>query len=146
MFWPACQKFRAIAAKTRVFQANRFAGGLGAAIARMTRMSSLQNIYMKMTPDLDPAGLANLHHDLLELPPDVQKKIGRDVAHELNNILTIIRGYADRILMKHGENQALRPDLQLIADNAKRAEVVIRHATLPRPRAASRAALAHSAV
>ena len=99
---------------------------------------------MKMTPTLEPADLVNLHHELPQLPPDVQKKIGRDVAHELNNILTIIRGYADRVLMKHGENLALRPDLQLIADNAKRAEVVIRRATLPPPRSASRAALAHS--
>jgi signal transduction histidine kinase len=74
----------------------------------------------------------------------VQKKIGRDVAHELNNILTIIRGYADRILMKHGEDLALRPDLQLIADNAKRAEVVIRRATLPRPPSGRHTTLVHS--
>lgn len=99
---------------------------------------------MKMTPTLDSADLANLHHDLLELPPDVQKKIGREVAHELNNILTIIRGYADRILMKHGEDLALRPDLQLIADNAKRAEVVIRRATLPRPPSGRHTTLVHS--
>ena len=61
----------------------------------------------------------------------MQKQIGRDVAHELNNILTIIRGYADRMMLKHGDNPVLRPDLQLISENAKRAESVVRHSTLP---------------
>src|SRR5665647_2942629 len=94
-------------------------------------MSSLDNIYMKMAPPLESAVLTHLHHE--QLPADSEKQIGRDVAHELNNILTIIRGYADRMLMKHGENPALRPELQLIPESARRAESVVRHASLPRP-------------
>jgi signal transduction histidine kinase len=89
-------------------------------------MSSLENIYMKMSPTLEPAHLAQLHQ---QQPNHAsQRLIGREVAHELNNILTIIRGYSDRIMIKHGSNPALRPDLQLISDNVKRAESVIRGA------------------
>jgi signal transduction histidine kinase len=85
-------------------------------------MSSLDNIYQKMSPALEPATLANLHHE----PP---RQIGREVAHELNNILTIIQGYAERMMMKHGNDPALRPELQLISDNARRAVAVVRQAT-----------------
>lgn len=95
-------------------------------------MSSLQDIYSKMSPALEPSAVASLHHE----PPysDNQKQIGREVAHDLNNILTIIRGYADRMLIKHGDNAALRPDLQIITENVKRAELLIRNATPPRAR------------
>ncbi|HEY2329775.1 MAG TPA: histidine kinase dimerization/phospho-acceptor domain-containing protein [Verrucomicrobiae bacterium] len=103
-------------------------------------MSSLDNIYMKMSPTLEAADLANLHHE--QARPDAEKQIGREVAHELNNILTIIRGYADRMALKHGANPALRPDLQLISENVKRAESVIRHSTLPRVSPVSRAVAA----
>ena len=95
-------------------------------------MSSLETIYMKMSPTLEPAALANMHQPALT--PDSQKQVGREVAHELNNIFTIIRGYAERMLMKHGENQALRPELLLIAENVKRAESLVRHSTPPRSR------------
>ena len=90
---------------------------------------------MKMTPTLEPAALASLHPEGPH--PDHQKQVGREVAHELNNILTIIRGYTDRIIIKHGQNPALRPDLQLISENVRRAEQVIRRATPPRPRPVS---------
>ena len=95
-------------------------------------MSSLENIYQKMSPMLEPAKLASLHHETQH--PDTQKQVGREVAHELNNIFTIIRGYADRMLIKHGENPALRPELLLISENVKRAESLIRHSTYPRSR------------
>lgn len=87
---------------------------------------------MKMLPTIEPGALANLHPaDAL----DNQKQIGRDVAHELNNVLTIIMGYADRLLLKHGENPALRPELKLIAENARRAQAVVRAASLARQQA-----------
>lgn len=89
-------------------------------------MSSLDNIYQKMVPALEPSTLAQLHHD--SPPPEQENQIGREVAHELNNILTIIQGYSDRLVLKHGDNLALRPDLQLISENARRAVSVIRQA------------------
>jgi signal transduction histidine kinase len=87
-------------------------------------ISSLENIYQKMTS----AGEAGA------LPPQrdsvPREQIGGDVAHELNNIITIIRGYTERMLLKHGDNPVLRPDLQLISDNARRAEKVVRAASM----------------
>lgn len=87
-------------------------------------MSSLENIYQKMSPTVNVANQAILTSQ--SSSADAQKQIGREVAHELNNILTIISGYADRMMMKHGENTALRPELQLIAENARRAASVVR--------------------
>jgi len=94
-------------------------------------MSSLDNIYQKMVPTLEPAALAQLH----QTPPaaEPQRLIAREVAHELNNILTIIQGYADRMILKNGDNPALRADLQLIANNARRAVTVVRNASPRKP-------------
>ncbi len=85
-----------------------------------------------MTPALETTSIAHMHPE----PPysDNQKQIGREVAHDLNNILTIIRGYADRMLIKHGDDPALRPDLQIITENVKRADALIRQSTAPRAR------------
>jgi signal transduction histidine kinase len=94
-------------------------------------MSTLDNIYQKMVPALEPATLAQLHHESSQL--DQQRVIGREVAHELNNILTIIQGYAERMMIKHGENPALRPELILISENARRAVNVIRQAAPRKP-------------
>jgi signal transduction histidine kinase len=100
-------------------------------------MSSLDNIYQKMVPTLEPATLAQLHHEPPH--PEPQHQIAREVAHELNNILTIIQGYTDRMILKHGKDPVLRPDLQLISENTRRAVSVIRKAT-PRNPAAIKAA------
>jgi signal transduction histidine kinase len=94
-------------------------------------MSSLENIYQKMVPSLEPATLAHLHHEPARQEP--QPQIAREVAHELNNIMTIIQGYADRMIMKHRENPAMLPELQLISDNARRAIAVIRKANPRKP-------------
>ena len=92
-------------------------------------MSSLENIYSKLQPNMEPTAFASLHH---EPHADSPRQVGREVAHELNNIFTIVRGYAERMMIKHGENPALRPELQLIAENIKRAESLVRHSTYPR--------------
>jgi light-regulated signal transduction histidine kinase (bacteriophytochrome) len=62
---------------------------------------------------------------------DQSKHIGPVVAHDLNNILTIVQGYADRLLLRHATNPALMPDLKLISEAAKRAATVIRNARPP---------------
>jgi signal transduction histidine kinase len=95
-------------------------------------ISSLESIYQKMTPGGEATG-ENLQRD----PLVARGQIGGDVAHELNNIITIIRGYAERMIIKHGENGALRPDLQVLADNARRAEKVVRAASLASRRSSS---------
>lgn len=83
-----------------------------------------------MVPTLEPGTLSQLHHPPA---PETPGQMGRDVAHELNNIVTIIQGYADRMILKHGENPALRPELQLISDHARRAAAVIRQAAPRQP-------------
>ena len=95
-------------------------------------MSSLDAIYEKMTPGTE-ASASGTRYNQPTSPSDVDRGISRDVAHELNNILTIVRGYADRLILKHGDNPALRPELKLISDNARRAANVIRAASLPKP-------------
>jgi nitrogen-specific signal transduction histidine kinase len=94
-------------------------------------MSSLETIYEKMSPTTGSTTFASLHPQ--PAPSESSLKISREVAHELNNILTIVRGYADRLVLKHGDNPALRPELKLIADNARRAANVIRTASQTKP-------------
>jgi signal transduction histidine kinase len=89
-------------------------------------MSSLENIYQKMAPTLEPATLADLHR---EPPLPEPRQISREVAHELNNILTIIQAYTERMLSRHRDNPALRPELQMIYENTKRATSVVRQAS-----------------
>jgi hypothetical protein len=62
---------------------------------------------------------------------DPARHVAPVVAHELNNILTIVQGYADRLLLRHGEDPALLPQLKLISEAAKRAAMVVREATPP---------------
>jgi signal transduction histidine kinase len=100
-------------------------------------MSSLDTIYQKMTPGTDATAQTSRFQPAAPPPAaEGSRQISRDVAHELNNVLTIVRGYADRLLLKHGDNPALRPELQLISDNARRAANVVRTASQPKPPAA----------
>lgn len=62
---------------------------------------------------------------------DPARQVTPLVAHELNNILTIVQGYADRLLLRHGQDPALLPQLRLISDAARRAAIVVREATPP---------------
>jgi signal transduction histidine kinase len=92
----------------------------------VTAMSSLENIYKKMAA---AAGADALH----ETTQNSTQHISPVVAHELNNIIAIIRGYADRLLFKHGENPALEPHLKLISEAAKRAATIVHDALPPNP-------------
>ena len=93
-------------------------------------MTPLESIYDKLTPGRIPAPTTSVNPPPTT-PVDTARNISCDVAHELNNVMTIIRGYADRLIMKHGDNPALRPELQLISDNARRAANVVRAASQP---------------
>ena len=95
----------------------------------VTAMSSLENIYKKMAEAA--AGADVLHETTQKF--DSTQHISPVVAHDLNNIIAIIRGYADRLLFKHGENTALEPHLKLISEAAKRAAAIIHDALPPNP-------------
>jgi signal transduction histidine kinase len=55
--------------------------------------------------------------------------VSPSVAHELNNIFTVIQGYADRLYLKHGNDPALQSHLKLIGEASRRAATVVRDAT-----------------
>jgi nitrogen-specific signal transduction histidine kinase len=102
-------------------------------------MSSLQNIYQKMVPTMDPTSAGHLASDSTWTVP--ARSISREVAHELNNILCIISGYAERMQLKHSDDPALSPDLKVITENARRAAQVVRGAmTRPVPPLPARSA------
>jgi nitrogen-specific signal transduction histidine kinase len=86
--------------------------------------SSFDSIYKKMASSLETGGAGHMHEAKL----DPARHISPVVAHELNNILTIIQGYADRLLLKHGENPALVAHLKLISEAAHRASILVRSA------------------
>jgi nitrogen-specific signal transduction histidine kinase len=89
----------------------------------------MESIYKKMAESAAGGGAA---HETAQ-KSDSAQHIPPAVAHELNNIIAIIRGYADRLLVKHSQDSALEPHLQLISDAAKRAGAIVREATPRNP-------------
>ncbi len=92
-------------------------------------MSAYDSIYKKVAPPLESDGEASQPKGAPKYDP--ARHVAPVVAHELNNILTIVQGYADRLLLRHGEDPALLPQLRLISDAARRAAAVVREATPP---------------
>ena len=88
--------------------------------------STLDSIYKKMASSLD--GVSG-HLNESTPPFDPAKHVSPVIAHELNNILTIVQGYADRLIMKYPDDAALQPQLKLITEAARRAAIIIRDAT-----------------
>ena len=91
--------------------------------------SSLDSIYKKMASSLEAGGAGHAHDTKF----DPARHISPIVAHELNNILTIILGYTDRLILKHRENPAMEPHLKLISEAARRATTLVRSAVPPEP-------------
>src|SRR5882757_642896 len=93
-------------------------------------VSSYDSIYKKMASSLEQSGAGSLH----DAPkPDPARHISPIVAHELNNVITVIQGYADQLLLKHREDPALQPQLKLISKASARAADIIREALSPTP-------------
>jgi hypothetical protein len=88
--------------------------------------STLDSIYKKMASSLD-GGSGHLNESTRQFDPS--KHVSPVIAHELNNILTIVQGYADRLIMKYPDDAALQPQLKLITEAARRAAIIIRDAT-----------------
>ena len=65
---------------------------------------------------------------------DPAKHIPPGIAHELNNVLAIVQGYADRLILKYADDKALHSQLKMITEAARRAAAIIRDAT-PAPSA-----------
>lgn len=60
--------------------------------------------------------------------PDSDRHLSLTLAHELNNILTVVQGHADRLFLKHREDSALAPGLKSISEAAHRAAELVRNA------------------
>lgn len=87
--------------------------------------SSLDSIYKKMAAGENP-----------EIPAgepaagvNPAKHVSPVIAHELNNILAIVQGYADRLILKYADDAALHSQLKMITEAARRAATIIRDAT-----------------
>ena len=94
-------------------------------------MPTSEFIYKKMA-SLEQSGPGRFQETVCKIESAWQ--MPRPVVHELNNILTIIQGYADRLLLKHREDPALQPQLRMIFESAKRAATLIREAAPPAQR------------
>jgi signal transduction histidine kinase len=126
-FQGGCQFSSEITSFTRIQPRKFLKNQVGAGLAKKIAMQSLDSIYLKMAPGLESSTLSKLHPTEVT-PAEGAREISREVAHELNNVLTIIRGYTERLLVKNADNPAFLPDLKLISENARRAEIVIRQA------------------
>jgi signal transduction histidine kinase len=73
-----------------------------------------------MTSPLEQGGAGNLRESSRHISPVV--------AHELNNVLTIVQGYADCLLVKRQADATLQPHLKLISEATKRATAIVREA------------------
>lgn len=71
-------------------------------------------------------------------PFDPERHVAPVIAHELNNILAIVQGYADRLILKYADDTALHGQLKMITEAARRAAGIIRAATPASLQAASR--------
>jgi signal transduction histidine kinase len=59
---------------------------------------------------------------------DCHRHISATLAHELNNLLTVVQGHADRLFVKHQEDSVLAPNLKKISEAAHRAAELVRNA------------------
>jgi signal transduction histidine kinase len=103
--------------------------GNGAQGAVSGAMSSYESIYKKMSSSLERNRDGSLRESTSKYDP--ARHVAPVVAHELNNILTIVQGYAERLLLRHGDDPELAPHLKLISEASKRAAAVVRDATPP---------------
>jgi hypothetical protein len=88
--------------------------------------TSYDSIYKKMSPAGDGAH-AHSPESAPEFDPD--KHVSPGIAHELNNILAIVQGYADRLRLKYANDPTLASELKSITDAARRAAIIIRDNT-----------------
>lgn len=100
-------------------------------------MSSFESLYKKMISSLEHPGAATKMADGA-VDYDPARHIAPLVAHELNNILTIIQGHSDRLRLKYLADTELQPQLKLISEATKRAANVVRDATPANPTFSSR--------
>ena len=88
-------------------------------------MSSFESTDEKLASPLQSSGGENRQNNR---KPDADRHISLTLAHELNNILTVVQGHAERLFVKHREDNALAPGLKLISEATHRAAELVRNA------------------
>ena len=59
------------------------------------------------------------------------RHVSRAVAHDLNNLLTIVQGYSERLLLQHSGDPMMKEHLKRIFEASRRAADIVRAATPP---------------
>jgi len=78
-----------------------------------------------MAPPSQPNGGENRQENRRA---DADRHISLTLAHELNNLLTVVQGHTDRLFVKHQEDTLLAPTLKKISEAAHRAAELVRSA------------------
>jgi hypothetical protein len=90
--------------------------------------SSLDSVDKKLAARENPE---EEHLPESSAPLDPARYVSPPIAHELNNILAIVQGYADRLILKYASDASLHAQLKMITEAARRAAVIVRDATPP---------------
>jgi signal transduction histidine kinase len=88
-------------------------------------MSYLESLDKKMASPPQPGGAENRQENR---KAEADRHISSTLAHELNNLLTVIQGHAERLCLKHQEDSALASNLKTMADATRRAAELVRNA------------------
>jgi len=91
-------------------------------------MSQLESSEKTMASPLSPSSAENRRENR---KADADRHISATLAHELNNLLTVVQGHAERLCLKHQEDSALASNLKTIADATRRAAELVRNALKP---------------
>ena len=86
--------------------------------------SSFDSIYKKLSSSLEHGGAGHAH----EAKIDPVRHVSPVVAHELNNLFTIIHGYTEQLLRKHGGDPAMEKPLKRVIEASCRAADIVRAA------------------
>jgi hypothetical protein len=89
-------------------------------------MFSYDTVCETMAPPPGRKGSGSLPETAHQLDP--ARHISPKVAHELNNILTVVQGYSDCLLLLHRDDAELQPQLKRISDASRRASAIVREA------------------
>jgi hypothetical protein len=102
---------------------------LACELLSFSTMSSLDSTCKKMAASPEHGGAGHLHGLAAQkFEFDPARHIAPAVAHELNNVLTVVQGFSDCLLLQHGEDAELQPQLKRISEASKRAATIIRDA------------------
>jgi signal transduction histidine kinase len=110
-------------------------------LSRRNRERSFQNVARQVLNQIAMSYLESTDEKMASPPqsgggenrqqnrqPDADRHISATLAHELNNLLTVVQGHADHLLAKHQDDAALAPNLKKISEVAHHAAELVRNA------------------